>query len=334
MKQLISGKVELPVIYLVCNEEELDKLPLGIPFIYGDEEHYDLIVKYLEYIILLRSAEATGIPLKWEEELSRLGYTAVNFKNDISLYFSGDSEDRLKDKAGVRSVPPIGDFKHTTESYLKDGFLVSYDILTNLNIVPSWLRDLEESVRVNVLNAVTFNPMSFSKKLGGFYGAPEMVASKRNLGVLDFSGSIPDSVVTTTAALAKTLARTFFCDIMITGSITKLFTYEELEGVDLMKEAREIGRNNDQAYYKDLVSIPRDYNAVFSFGDDDSPGYSWSSGDKAITDEEGKKICKWTCEKVISLHTKQDGRETGYTRWFSPTEGVKHVKDWLHTLKR
>jgi hypothetical protein len=41
-----------------------------------------------------------------------------------------------------------------------------------------------------------------------------------------------------------------------------------LDSIDLLEEAYKIGRNNDQKYFKDLVSKPMAYNVVFSFGDD------------------------------------------------------------------
>ena len=332
MKQFVSTTVDLPVIYMVSNEEDLEKLPLGIPYIYGEEDQYDKVLQYLEWTILLRSAEATGLPFDWKSELSRLGYKDASLSSS-PLAFSGDCGDRGKVKFSTE-----GEFKLNMEDYLKDGWFVSYDVLTSLKVIPTWLADLEESIRVNVLNSVTYNPTLFNKKLGGFYGASEMTASKRNLGILDFSGSIPTSVVVTTAMLAKTLSRTFFCDILITGSYSKLFKYEELEGIDLMKEAEAIGRDNDQLEFVKLLSEDREYNTVFSFGDDDYPGHTWNnsfnSGTRKISEEEGKKLCQWKVEKVISLHTKQNGSETGYTRWFTPTEGVQHVTDWVRTLKR
>ena len=164
-------------------------------------------------------------------------------------------------------------------------------------------------------------------------GYSEIVGSDRNLGILDFSGSIPVSIITTTAILAKLMSRTFYADIMITGSITKLFKYEELDQIDLLAEAKSIGRNNDQAYFKKLVSVPMVYNTVFSFGDNDHPGYGWKLGDMKISDEEGKKICNWKVNKVISLHTKSNTDQTGYTRWFEPKE-IEHVKDWLVSLNK
>lgn len=330
MKQFVSKTMDLPIIYLVSSEEDLEKLPLGIPFIYGEEEQYEKILKYLEWTILLRSAEATGLPFDWKRELKALGYEDIPIGKPLS--FSGDGGGR-----GAMKFSEESEFRINMEEYLKDGWLVSYDVLTSLRIIPTWLADLEESIKVNVLNAISFNPTLFNKKLGGFYGAPEMTSAKRNLGILDFSGSIPTSVVVTTAVLAKTLSRTFFCDILITGSTSKLFKYEELEGIDLMKEAHIIGRDNDQKEFIKLLSEPREYNTVFSFGDDDYPGYTWhnsfNSGTKNISVEEGKKINKWKVEKVISLHTRQNGDETGYTKWFSPTEGVEHVTDWVKTLK-
>jgi hypothetical protein len=333
MKKLTSTKINLPVMYLLEDTSEIKDLPLGIPFIIGKEKDAPLIIKYLEYTVLYRSAKATGLGFNWEKQLSGLGY-AGEYK--LKSNFQCIPYDYMLSLNKVKSPEP--EVKESTfdidiDSYLTDGYLVSFDRLTELNVTPSWLSNLVDSIRTNVLSSISFNPSLYSKKLGMMSGYAEVVGADRNLGILDFSGSIPISIITTTALLAKLMSRTFYADIMITGSYTKLFKYEELDSIDLLEEAYKIGRNNDQKYFKDLVSKPMAYNVVFSFGDDDSPGHAWQAGDKYITDEEGKALCNWDVHKVISMHTRGTFSQTGYTRWFSPKE-TELVSDWLVTIKK
>lgn len=321
-------------MYLLEDSSEIKELPLGIPFIIGDAKALPLIVKYLEYTVLYRSAVATGLAFNWERELYKLGYN--NNKESLKESFQCIPYDymmSLGENSEAKTISEESAYEIDIADYLTDGYLVSFDKLTELNVTPSWLSNLADSIRTNVLSAVNFNPSLYSKKLGIMSGYTEVVGTDRNLGILDFSGSIPISIITTTALLAKLMSKTFYADIMITGSTTKIFKYEELDSIDLLEEARTIGRNNDQKYFKELVSKPMTYNVVFSFGDDDHPGYSWSTGDTSITDHEGKDICKWDVFKVISMHTRKNGMQTGYTRWFSPKE-TELVQDWLITLNK
>lgn len=333
MKRLISPKINLPVMYLLEDSKELEDLPLGIPFIIGNEDALPYIIKYLEYTLLYRSAMATGLAFNWSNELAKLGYGNTSKPDSDFKLIPFDYMLNLGEPIELGNISTVEEFDLDIENYLTDGYLVSFDKLTELNVTPSWLSNLTDSIKTNVLEAVNFNPNLYSKKLGVMSGYSEIVGSDRNLGILDFSGSIPISIITTTAILAKLMSKTFYADIMITGSVTKLFKYEELDRIDLLAEAKAIGRNNDQAHYKKLVSVPMVYNTVFSFGDNDCPGHNWKSGDKEISDKEGKKICNWKINKVISLHTKSNTTQTGYTRWFEPKE-IEYVKDWLVSLNQ
>lgn len=331
MKRLISPKINLPVMYLLEDSKELEDLPLGIPFIIGNEDALPYIIKYLEYTLLYRSAMATGLAFNWSNELAKLGYgDAVKPEEDFKL-IPFDYMVNLGEPIELEDLHTAEEFDLDVENYLTDGYLVSFDKLTELNVTPSWLSNLTDSIKTNVLEAVNFNPNLYSKKLGVMSGYSEIVGSDRNLGILDFSGSIPVSIITTTAILAKLMSKTFYADIMITGSTTKLFKYEELDRVDLLAEAKKIGRENDQVDFRKIVSVPMVYNTVFSFGDEDDPGRPWGNKGEYISDEEGKKICNWKVNKVISLHTKSNKIQTGYTRWFEPKE-TEHVKDWLISL--
>ena len=331
MKRLISPKINLPVMYLLEDSKELEDLPLGIPFIIGNEDALPYIIKYLEYTLLYRSAVATGLAFNWSKELAKLGYDSTSKPDTDFKLIPFDYMLNVGKPIELDSVPTSEEFDLDIEDYLVDGYLVSFDKLTELNVTPSWLSNLTDSIKTNVLEAVNFNPSLYSKKLGVMSGYSEIVGSDRNLGILDFSGSIPVSIITTTAILAKLMSKTFYADIMITGSVTKLFKYEELDRIDLLAEAKRIGRSNDQAHFKKLVSVPMVYNTVFSFGDNDHPGVTWKSGDICIPDEEGKKICNWKVNKVISLHTRSNTEQTGYTRWFEPKE-IEYIKDWLISL--
>jgi hypothetical protein len=55
-------------------------------------------------------------------------------------------------------------------------------------------------------------------------------------------------------ALAKNLAESFYADIMITGSKSTLYTYENIYELDINTVYSENGMGNDQAVFKKLVT--------------------------------------------------------------------------------
>ena len=121
--------------------------------------------------------------------------------------------------------------------------------------------------------------------------------------------------------------------ILITGSQSTLYEYEEVHTLDVTT-AYNNGMNNDQAYFKALLtSEVRHYKTAIVFGDNDHPGHTWNGDDVRISDDDGKKLCLWKVEKLISLHTRNDETVAGYGRWFTPEE-TEHITDWVKYLNK
>ena len=142
-------------------------------------------------------------------------------------------------------------------------------------------------------------------------------------------------------ALSKNLAETFYADLLITGSKSTVYAYENLHELNIDTIYDENGMDNDQVYFKKLVtSDERKYKTAIVFGDNHSPGWDWSNkfnkGTSTISDEDGKKMCRWEVEKLISFHTSpwqtDEGRIAGYAVWFEPKE-IEKVKGWVEYLK-
>ena len=178
----------------------------------------------------------------------------------------------------------------------------------------------------------------YNKKLEGMYGALELSSPKKNLIIIDISGSIPKAASTTCLLLSKILAETFYADLMITGSKTTLYDYNDIHKLDITSIYEENGMDNDQVYFKNLLTgSEKSYETAIVFGDNDSPCYNWynafNSGTKRISEADGKKICKWKINKLISLHTTSNIETAAYGTWFSPIE-TQHVKDWCKFLNK
>ena len=99
--------------------------------------------------------------------------------------------------------------------------------------------------------------------------------------------------------------------------------------------------DNDQSWFKKLLTDDsRSYKTAIVFGDNDWPGYAWNnrfnSKNGKISEKDGKELCLWKIDKLISFHTRsREGHlaETaGYARWFEP-EDTEHIKDWVKYLE-
>lgn len=353
MKLLKSERLELPKVYFITDRNEIEDIPPGVPFIYGDERVESYLVRMLEYEVLYQEALKTGYPFNFAQILKDYGFVDIktfNWTRPTYMELSTEDVDWLHnehDNIDLEDKPltEISQQSDRFKEFVKDASVyVDIEKLKKLNVFPVWLNDIEEAVETNVHNFAVYNPNMYNKKLEGMYGAIDLISPPRNLIVIDISGSIPRAVSTTTLMLAKNLAETFFCDLLITGSKSTIYPYEELYSLNVQKVYDDNGMDNDQLYFKKLVTTTeRKYRTAIIFGDNHNPGQVWhnqfNQGAKRISRVDGKKICKWKVEKVISFHTEKnyfgDTSETrpiaGYGEWFTP-KSVKHIDDWVKYL--
>jgi len=311
--KIISKRVELPVIYLINTEDDFKELPSGLPFIVGDQSELDFIVTFLEFQVLFKSAKATGVKVNWLECLKRIGFSTSLKQYEISSggeYWSGD-----KGKATV-----------SIDAFIQDRYFVDFDKLTELKILPSWMEDLRAAVETNIIDEVTFNPVSFNKKLGTNTGAAQVKSNKKNLLILDISGSIPDAIRVSIIQLSRLMSKRFYADVMFTGGQTFLVDYEEMMTIDVKKLTDGISRNNEGEMYKAIVEQHKVYGTAFVFGDNDSP--SSYGGGKELKPN-------FQIETLYSLHTDCRSSEVvGYGKYFKPTNPVIKVTDWVQTIDK
>lgn len=336
MELLISKKFKLPTLYFISDREDIKKLPIGVPFVYGDESIKDQIITILEFEILYQKAVSTGLPFNFKQILLDAGYKDLKdfwYVNTVFVdYATGDMID-----SGYFEYKNVDDSKSLFDKFVKDSVAyVDIKKIKDLNIFPLWLDKIEEAVHTNIHNFAVYNPNMYNKKLDGMYGSLELVTPNRNLIIIDISGSIPKSVSTTCLILSKNLAETFYADILITGSKSTLYPYEELHTLNVKTIYEENGMDNDQIYFKKLVTEDvKNYKTVIIFGDNHHPGSTWHNDynkrTRTISDNDGKKMCKWNVDKVISFHTTSNGRIAGYARWFTPKE-VENISNWIKYL--
>ena len=312
IQKIESKRVELPPIWLCENEQDDNELPKGLPRIIAPAKELAFIKIFLEFQVLMRSCQRTKLSINWLACLQRLGYK--NIKNYTlssgGTFEGGNPEDNS----------PIA-----LDSFIEDQYLVNFDKLTELKILPSWLEDLRTSIETNIIDEVTFNPSSFNKQLGMNIGGADLKHNKKNLLILDVSGSIPDGIVKTITNLAKLMSKRFFADVIVTGGQSYIVDYEDVQNSDFVALAAKAGRNNEGMMFRKILNEVRDYNSVICFGDNDHPsGFDRSS--------ENIK-CNFTCETLYSLHTSSTSELAGYCRVLKPTRTTIKVQDWVTTIK-
>ena len=221
LQKITSKRVELPPIWLVENEDDFNQLPRGLPYIVGTQKELNFIRVFLEFQVLYRSCVKTKLSINWSRCLEKLGYKNVKTYalNSGGSFIGGNPEDNAKIEL---------------DSFIQDQYLVNFDKLTELKILPTWLDDLRASIETNIIDEVTFDPSSFNKQLGLNIGGATLKHNKKNLLILDVSGSIPDGVVKTITGLAKLMSKKFYADVMVTGGQTYLIEYDDVPNSDFV----------------------------------------------------------------------------------------------------
>jgi hypothetical protein len=342
MKLLESKKFKIPKVFLVTNSSEIKDIPLGVPFIYADEGSEEYLVRLLEYEVLYREALKSGYPFNFRKILEDNGYGDLKelyYNHPIYVDYKTEGTDCDVDLSELKQVERPSDA--LKDFVIDNAAYVDIEVLKGLNVFPLWLDDIEKAVNTNIHNFATFNNNLYNKKLEGMYGGLEFNAPKRNLIIIDISGSIPKAVSSTCLTLAKNLSESFYSDILITGSKSTLYKYEELYKLNVENIYAENEMDNDQVWFKKLLTEQElEYKTAIVFGDNDSPCYNWNNTynkkTRRISREDGKKLCKWKIDNLISLHTSpyetDKEKVAGYADWFTP-KNTQYVKDWVKYLK-
>jgi len=314
IQKITSQRVELPPIYLIETKEDYDKLPKGLPWIYGSESDLPFIRVYLEFQTLLKSCKKTGLKINWLDCLRRIGFK--NNLKEYSLQSGGEYWSADNTSAATLSI----------DDFVSDTYIVDFDRLAELKILPVWLDDLKLAVETNIINEVTFDPCAFNKQLGLNIGGATVKTQKKNLLILDISGSIPDGIRLTIIQLSKLMSKRFYADIIFTGGTTVFLDYENVLEKDIKKITDGISRNNEGEQYWEIVKQPKTYGHVIAFGDDDCPNSFVGST---------KNVSNFEIENITSLHTKKGSSNVvGYAKHLNSTNKPVIVSDWVNSINK
>jgi hypothetical protein len=342
MELLVSKKFKLPKLLFITDRSEIPEVSkhIGVPFFYGDETSKEHIIRLLEYEILFAKAKTLGLNrYNFRKVLIDEGYALQDFEWCKTTYFDYVTDESLDPNSlAIKSLDDEGNVFIDKDNllykkYINDGVaILDIQVLKDLKIFPIWLSNIEEAVRTNIQHFAVFNPNMYNKKLDGIYGGITFSSPKRNLLVFDISDSIPKGIGATCLTIGKNMAESFFCDIIITGRKTKFIPYEHLHTLNI-EDAYDLygGGQECTEFRRLLTSEIKEYETVIITGDNNHIGDAWSIRDKTISDEDGKKLCKWKVNKLISLHTEGVENLAGFARWFSPNT-EERIDNWVKYL--
>lgn len=331
MELLQSKKFNLPLVYLIEDDKELSTIPLGIPYIKGSKSYYKDYVRLLEFEILLKSALATKLPFNWEKILIENGYKNLyktKAYSESCIYITDESSISIDDT--IECVSPSS----TVGEFIADiSYQVDIDCLKELKVIPTWFSSkIEEAIKSNILNSITWNPSLYNKKLNNTSGNITLSTPDRNLIIIDISASIPKSIAKACLLLSKTMVTQFFADLIITGARSGLFDYTEVDALDIDQVYEDYGQNNECKDFRAILSQHRSYDNVIVFGDNHTPLDTWNyREDVKISFKQAYAICNFKVNKIYSFHTTNFSKLAGYAEMFDCTN-IEYVPNWVRDL--
>ena len=150
MELLTSKKFTLPKVYFTTSREEVVDIPVGVPFIFGDEGCKSEIIRVLEYEVLYQEAIKSGFPFNFRKILRDNGYTDIeSFWYGKPVYMEFTTDGLIKD--GIlpddQKFSTIKSGTSKFKKYIKDSVVyVDVQKLKKLNVFPIWLDDIEDAV--------------------------------------------------------------------------------------------------------------------------------------------------------------------------------------------
>lgn len=190
---------------------------------------------------------------------------------------------------------------------------VDIDALQKLGLLPKFVGDIADCIKVNLNNRVKWTE-GYNKKLKVPIGNFKSPADLPNLIILDISNSIPDGIAATMITLIDTLRSQCNAELIITSRHSGYYPIgAELPSPQTIRDY--YGRGNEGREFYTIINkyiSGREFGHVFSFGDNDSPGrfpYT-NQGDDKLDLKPGTKV-----HHVHHYHTWVSDTRTGYAKW-------------------
>lgn len=345
LSRLTIPGVELPRLYIAEDSEDAkiakDK---GLPFIKWKNGQDELIK------CLLRPVLEKLFPyIKWNKVLGpkkpfRTNVFMYETENPETIELDKDSivEDEYKTEArridadnemadiaiNKRTFDGVCNKTVVTQSlkkYIGDlSSQVNLDVLQELKLLPAFIGDICDCIKVNLIANVRWNE-GYNKKHALTTGTYNRSMGLKNLIILDVSGSIPRGISATMISLIDTLRTQVDADLIITASVSRFYPMgTELPDPQEIRDS--FGYGNESGGFNRILENyieGNHYGHVISFGDNDNPGDTYPLKNTKV-------------EHVHHYHTHQKDTFTGYAKWCHHLPGRKPVisynTDWCSII--
>lgn len=228
--------------------------------------------------------------------------------------------------------------KLSIQDYIGDmSSYVDLDILQRLRIMPAFIGDIMDCVKVNATSGVYWNE-GYNKKLGQAVGNFNRSGQLPNLIILDISGSIPRGISATMLTLIDTLRSQLSADLIITSDHSRFYPMgTELPDPQSLRD--RFGYGNETYEFVSILTeriAGKHYGHVISFGDDDTPDYSVFQKYADSYSLMGTKV-----EHVHHFHTGKSWHcngelKTGYAKWchlLVNEPDTEYNTDWCRVIE-
>lgn len=250
--------------------------------------------------------------------------------------FSDDHEhDRYGENTYVHS--------YSIEQYIGDlSSSVDIDVLQRLALLPKFVGDVSDCIRVNLSNSMHWTE-GYNKKLGVPVGKFDNSKQLPNLIILDISASIPRGISATMITLIDTMRNQCDADLIITSRRSGYYPMgTELPSPDTIKQY--YGTGNEGVEFASILEkhiAGREFGHVISFGDNDNPieAYKWGWTEPeqfGMGCSFSPKMMGTKVHKVHHYHTCYGNKETGYAMWVKdccPDVDMEFDTSWARCMK-
>ena len=249
-----------PQVYRVSKHEQSP--PVGVPYIIAEQVDFALVFR-----VMVPMLQKQHPYFNWKKVYENV--TGKEFSNQ-RVYYEGDP---IEFDGYSYYASGTGECDVTLEELAADeNSYVDLDVLAKMGMLPKFLDDIREAIKVNVTNSYMWND-GYNKKTGICSGFLVEQPRPRSLIILDISSSIPDGVSAGMMTLIKTITEIVSADLIITASRSYFYTLEEVRQLDIDEVRREIPRGNESLMFREILDThDMDYDNVIAFGDTDNPG--------------------------------------------------------------
>jgi len=205
------------------------------------------------------------------------------------------------------------------EDYIGDmSSYVNLEILQRLRLMPAFIGDILDCVKLNIGSGMYWSE-GYNKRRGLPVGRYDSSRQLPNLVILDISGSIPRGISATMISLIDTLRTQLSADLIITSTNSRFYPMGT-ELPDPQTIRNQFGYGNESYDFMGILTTHirgRHYGHVFSFGDNDTPNYTYfNCNDYSLAGTRVEYVHHYHTGKWLEFNNQfGSGKKTGYAKW-------------------